>query len=145
MKRWIWLAAIVLLLLGAVLVWAGWDELFFDEAKVWNSLQGSIGKLKGAPREGFSPDLWMTYEQDGKIVIGYVGFADGGTWQYAFASHHCVPGTESFSLFEGAGETWRLRGSYFCCEIFPTEKQPRNAGEFRAMLKKTGDVVGPEP
>lgn len=77
--------------------------------------------------------------------IGHVGFADGETWRYAFISHHMMPGTDSFSIFEGPGETWRLKGSYFCCEVFPSEKQPRNAEEFRAMLKKTGDVVVEAP
>ena len=148
MKLWIRLMASILTLLGAALVTlvclAVREELYPDEGKIWNSLESSLGMLGDPPPDSFSPDFWITGGL-GKITSGHVGFADGETWRYAFLSHHLAPGTNGFSIFKGPGETWRLKGTYFCCEIFPAEAQPRNAEEFRAMLEKTKDVVEKTP
>lgn len=149
MKRILWVGAILIampiLALAALVGRAILDEFFPNEGKIWELIETRVSSLPIVPREELYPGEWRTIEMVPEMQTGYLQFADGEVWRYCFASYHSVPGTNSFSIYKGASETWRMKGSSFCCEIFPSANQPRNAEEFRAMLKKTGDTVGEEP
>jgi hypothetical protein len=149
MKRVLWVGGALVLVpvfaLAALAVRASCVESFPDERKIWESADTRAAGLAVVPGEEFYPGEWRTVKMESDIQTGYLRFADGDVWRYGFASYHCVPGTNSFSVYKGANETWRLKGDRFCCEIFPGAEQPKNAEEFRAMLKKTGDVLEKVP
>lgn len=123
---------------GAVLLWSHRKE----EAR-WRDLtarvptDANIERVDEARVRG-----WWADVIDDDYQIGRVDLQNHDVWYYAFASHHLVEGSDSYTVFRGKTGVIRFKGRVFCCEIdFGERIQPADSEAFVGLLRQSGDEV----
>lgn len=107
------------------------------ERTIWNELSSLVPAQPLAPAEiqrTFGPVVCRSsHDSD----FGHVTLPNGDIWRYAFRSHHVLGTLDSYSIFTGPSGSFRLRGSYFCCEVqLPDSPMPKDSQEFLAFLQE---------
>ena len=113
------------------------------EAAAWRELTRSVPAYPLTPTESELTDgpLSARLTPD-RNEVGSIRLANGDIWRFAFRSHHLLGGPDSFSVFAGPSGTFRVRGTYFCCEVqLPAEAVSKDSAEFLTFLRRVHSSV----
>lgn len=112
-------------------------------AQRWQELGDEVRSLAAVPEGEASSQELVSYSRTAAgDQVGHVRLGNGEIWRFAFRSHHYIVGEESYAVFAGPSETYRVRGSYFCCEVeLPGEAMPEDGAAFVAFLRDTHPLV----
>jgi hypothetical protein len=123
---------------GAVLLWS-----YRKEEARWRDLTARVPADITIERVGETGMRgWWADVIDNDCQIGRVDLQNHDVWYYAFASHHLVEGSDSYTVFRGKTGMIRLKGQAFCCEVdFGHRKRPADSDAFIALLRQSGDEV----
>ncbi|MCW0220260.1 MAG: hypothetical protein OJI67_18180 [Prosthecobacter sp.] len=107
------------------------------QTAVWDDLARLLPVQPLSPAEVQTTLGPIFSRADHDSALGHVTLANGDLWRFAFRSHHVLGTDDSFSVFAGPLGTFRLRGSYFCCEVqFPDSPMPKDSHAFLAFLQQ---------
>jgi hypothetical protein len=114
--------------------------------QLWSRLELAAKAKPATPEKPAPAGSWIHGGTQGEYQVGWIELGNGEVWRFAFLSHHQLLGEDSYSVFTGPAETWRVKGSGFCCEVdFGDSALPATGDALIKLLRRCGGELEKAP